>query len=154
MLWALVCSDFKYNLVKIFQNECSKSWYNTFCSATAKLKYMSECLGDRLEYSISVYELEVESKKYVSKFSDNDKYTTSGPLPGRNSQLNIQQWLTRKPGFPIAIGTNQPNDLDKLIWLLENKPRNISVKLLPKYLVLTQQLMAISTFFCYKTTET
>ena len=67
---------------------------------------MSECLGDRLEHSISVYELEVESKKYVSKFSDNDKYTTSGPL---------------------AIGTNQTNDLDKLIWLLENKPRNISV---------------------------
>ena len=33
----LLCS--KYNLVKIFQNECSKSWYmyNTCCSATAKL---------------------------------------------------------------------------------------------------------------------
>ena len=34
--------------------ECSKSWYNTYCSATAKLWYMSECLGDRLEHSISV----------------------------------------------------------------------------------------------------
>ena len=22
---------FEWNLVKIFQNECSKSWYNTYC---------------------------------------------------------------------------------------------------------------------------
>ena len=46
---------------------------------------------------------------------------------GHNAHLNIQQWLTRILGVSVAKAANQTSDLEKIIWLLEDNSRNISV---------------------------